>query len=162
MASRGHARRAAPAARWVRRDGARTWPALTDPPLARPPFPSPLLRRFPLTTESAMKKIEDNNTLVFIVETRANKSQIKAAVRKLYEIQVRAAPAGCHATPASCRAAPARCRASPQSSAACCQTGSRAQRAPAQAEPLPAADCAAPASRSTAPPPRPPRLPAAF
>ena len=36
-----------------------------------------------------MKKIEDNNTLVFIVETRANKSQIKAAVRKLYEIQVR-------------------------------------------------------------------------
>lgn len=47
--------------------------------------------RFPLTTESAMKKIEDNNTLVFIVETRANKSQIKAAVRKLYEIQVRSA-----------------------------------------------------------------------
>jgi large subunit ribosomal protein L23Ae len=45
--------------------------------------------KFPLTTESAMKKIEDNNTLVFIVETRANKSQIKAAVRKLYEIQVR-------------------------------------------------------------------------
>lgn len=45
--------------------------------------------KFPLTTESAMKKIEDNNTLVFIVETRANKSQIKAAVRKLYDIQVR-------------------------------------------------------------------------
>jgi hypothetical protein len=27
----------------------------------------------PLTTESAMKKIEDNNTLVFIVDKRANK-----------------------------------------------------------------------------------------
>jgi len=26
--------------------------------------------KFPLTTESAMKKIEDNNTLVFIVDTR--------------------------------------------------------------------------------------------
>merc|ERR1711881_334615 len=36
--------------------------------------------RFPLTTESAMKKIEDNNTLVFIVDPKANKYQIKAAV----------------------------------------------------------------------------------
>merc|ERR1712087_1043959 len=35
--------------------------------------------RFPLTTESAMKKIEDNNTLVFIVDPKANKYQIKAA-----------------------------------------------------------------------------------
>merc|ERR1719183_1752868 len=40
----------------------------------------------PLTTESAMKKIEDNNTLVFIVDKRANKPQIKLAVKKLYEI----------------------------------------------------------------------------
>ena len=31
---------------------------------------------FPLTTESAMKKIEDNNTLVFIVDVKANKYQI--------------------------------------------------------------------------------------
>merc|ERR1712193_89898 len=31
--------------------------------------------RFPLTTESAMKKIEDNNTLVFIVDPKANKYQ---------------------------------------------------------------------------------------
>lgn len=42
--------------------------------------------KHPLTTESAMKKIEDNNTLVFIVDMRANKPQIKAAVKKLYEI----------------------------------------------------------------------------
>jgi len=35
-----------------------------------------------------MKKIEDNNTLVFIVEKRANKPQIKMAVNKLYSIQV--------------------------------------------------------------------------
>jgi hypothetical protein len=33
--------------------------------------------KFPLTTESAMKKIEDNNTLVFIVDTRANKRQAR-------------------------------------------------------------------------------------
>jgi len=44
--------------------------------------------RFPLTTESAMKKIEDNNTLVFIVDPKANKYQIKAAVKKMYEIDV--------------------------------------------------------------------------
>lgn len=43
--------------------------------------------RFPLTTESAMKKIEDNNTLVFIVDKTANKRQIKAAVRGMYDIQ---------------------------------------------------------------------------
>ncbi|CAG8461652.1 1988_t:CDS:2 [Acaulospora colombiana] len=40
----------------------------------------------PLNTESAMKKIEDTNTLVFIVDTRANKRQIKEAVKKLYDV----------------------------------------------------------------------------
>ena len=44
--------------------------------------------KFPLTTESAMKKIEDNNTLVFIVDVKTNKHQIKKAVRKLYDIDV--------------------------------------------------------------------------
>merc|ERR1712217_841452 len=42
----------------------------------------------PLTTESAMKKIEDNNTLVFICDVKSNKHQIKAAVKKLYDINV--------------------------------------------------------------------------
>lgn len=44
--------------------------------------------KHPLTTESAMKKIEDTNTLVFIVDVHANKPQIKAAVKKLYNIDV--------------------------------------------------------------------------
>merc|ERR1712131_546647 len=44
--------------------------------------------KFPLTTESAMKKIEDNNTLVFIVDVKANKHQIKHAVKKLYDLDV--------------------------------------------------------------------------
>ncbi|XP_038309872.1 60S ribosomal protein L23a-like [Canis lupus familiaris] len=44
--------------------------------------------KFPLTTASAMKKIEDNNTLVFIVDVKANKHQIKQAVKKLYDIDV--------------------------------------------------------------------------
>lgn len=53
----------------------------------------PLLDQFsiikhPLTTESAMKKIEDNNTLVFIVDILANKPQIKAAVKKMYDVEI--------------------------------------------------------------------------
>ncbi|KAM4818387.1 large ribosomal subunit protein uL23-like [Thomomys bottae] len=44
--------------------------------------------KFPLTTESAMKKIEDNNILVFIVDVKANKHQIKQSVKKLYDINV--------------------------------------------------------------------------
>ncbi|KAL1744088.1 ribosomal protein L23/L15e core domain-containing protein [Schizophyllum fasciatum] len=41
----------------------------------------------PLNTESAMKKIEEHNTLVFIVDLKANKRQIKDAVKKLYDVQ---------------------------------------------------------------------------
>ncbi|KAL0619510.1 60S ribosomal protein L23a [Plecturocebus cupreus] len=43
--------------------------------------------KFPLTTESAMKKIEDN-TVVLTVVVKANKHQIKQAVKKLYDIDV--------------------------------------------------------------------------
>jgi large subunit ribosomal protein L23Ae len=34
----------------------------------------------PLNTESAMKKIEEHNTLVFIVDIKSNKRQIKVRV----------------------------------------------------------------------------------
>ncbi|XP_072468899.1 large ribosomal subunit protein uL23-like [Notamacropus eugenii] len=44
--------------------------------------------KFLLTTESAMKKTEDNNTLVFIVDVKANKHWIKQAVKKLCDIDV--------------------------------------------------------------------------
>lgn len=33
-----------------------------------------------------MKKIEENNTLVFIVDVKANKRQIKDAIKKLYDV----------------------------------------------------------------------------
>jgi len=33
-----------------------------------------------------MKKIEENNTLVFIVDTKANKRQIKDALKKQYDV----------------------------------------------------------------------------
>lgn len=45
--------------------------------------------KFPLTTESAMKKIEDNNTLVFVVALKASKQQIKSAVKSLFNIDVK-------------------------------------------------------------------------
>jgi len=44
--------------------------------------------KFPLTTESAMKKIEDNNTLTFVVDIRSNKNNIKDAVKSMYEVEV--------------------------------------------------------------------------
>lgn len=57
-------------------------------PAARPSkFDKYAIVKAPLTTESAMKKIEDNNTLVFLVDPRANKRQIKAAIKGLYDIQ---------------------------------------------------------------------------
>merc|ERR1712127_808299 len=43
--------------------------------------------RYPLTTESSMKLIEDSNTLVFIVDIKSNKRQIKSAVKALYNIE---------------------------------------------------------------------------
>ncbi|TGJ83551.1 hypothetical protein E0Z10_g5217 [Xylaria hypoxylon] len=42
----------------------------------------------PLNTESAMKRLEEHNTLVFIVDVKSNKAQIKQALKKLYEIDV--------------------------------------------------------------------------
>lgn len=44
--------------------------------------------RYPLTTESAMKQIESQSTLTFIVDVRASKPQIKAAIEKLYQVKV--------------------------------------------------------------------------
>jgi len=41
----------------------------------------------PLTTESAMKRIEDHNTLVFTVDLKSSKWQIKDAVKKMYDIK---------------------------------------------------------------------------
>ncbi|VFV24614.1 60s ribosomal protein l23a-like, partial [Lynx pardinus] len=44
--------------------------------------------KLPLTTESASKKTEDDNTLVFVTDVKANRHQIKQAVKKLYDIDV--------------------------------------------------------------------------
>eukprot|EP00485_Elphidium_margaritaceum_P005683 CAMPEP_0202687464 /NCGR_PEP_ID=MMETSP1385-20130828/3147_1 /ASSEMBLY_ACC=CAM_ASM_000861 /TAXON_ID=933848 /ORGANISM="Elphidium margaritaceum" /LENGTH=149 /DNA_ID=CAMNT_0049342265 /DNA_START=65 /DNA_END=514 /DNA_ORIENTATION=- len=43
--------------------------------------------RHPLTTEHAMKRIEDHNTLVFVCDLRASKPQIRQAVKQLYNVE---------------------------------------------------------------------------
>lgn len=42
--------------------------------------------KYPLTTECSMKMIEEINTLVFIVDPRANKRKIKLAMKNLYDV----------------------------------------------------------------------------
>ena len=44
--------------------------------------------RAPLTTEKAVKCIEEDNTLVFLCDPRANKPSIKQAVQKLFSVTV--------------------------------------------------------------------------
>merc|ERR1712008_31048 len=41
----------------------------------------------PVTTEPAMKKIEEINTLVFLVDIKATKPKIKQAVKEMYDVQ---------------------------------------------------------------------------
>lgn len=63
------------------------YPRISAPP--RNKLDQYQILKYPLTTESAMKKIEDNNTLVFIVDIRADKKKIKAAVKKMYDIDTK-------------------------------------------------------------------------
>ena len=44
--------------------------------------------KFPLATETALKKIEDHNTIVFLCDQKATKPLIKKAVEKLYNVKV--------------------------------------------------------------------------
>jgi large subunit ribosomal protein L23Ae len=44
--------------------------------------------KYPLNTESSMKLIEDSNTLVFITDIKANKRQIKAAVKESQGVDI--------------------------------------------------------------------------
>jgi len=43
---------------------------------------------FPMMTERSVNMIENENKLVFIVDRRANKLQIAAAIKELYEVEV--------------------------------------------------------------------------
>lgn len=71
----------------LKKDRNPKYPRISAPP--RNKLDHYQILKYPLTTESAMKKIEDNNTLVFIVDIRADKKKIKAAVKKMYDIQTK-------------------------------------------------------------------------
>ncbi|MBA0853662.1 hypothetical protein Goshw_020624, partial [Gossypium schwendimanii] len=71
----------------LKKDRNPKYPRISAPP--RNKLDHYQILKFPLTTESAMKKIEDNNTLVFIVDIRADKKKIKDAVKKMYDIQAK-------------------------------------------------------------------------
>ena len=44
--------------------------------------------RYPLMTESASVMVEKDNKLIFVVNLKAGKSDIKKAVEELYEVKV--------------------------------------------------------------------------
>ncbi|RZB62982.1 60S ribosomal protein L23A isoform C [Glycine soja] len=71
----------------LKKDRNPKYPRISAPP--RNKLDHYQILKYPLTTESAMKKIEDNNTLVFIVDLRADKKKIKDAVKKMYDIQTK-------------------------------------------------------------------------
>ncbi|EPS59261.1 hypothetical protein M569_15550, partial [Genlisea aurea] len=44
--------------------------------------------KYPVRSESAVKAMTEKNTLVFIVDARANKNDIKEAAKKVLEVSV--------------------------------------------------------------------------
>jgi large subunit ribosomal protein L23 len=44
--------------------------------------------KYPLMTERSVTMIENENKLIFIVDRRVNKNEIKKAVKELYEVDV--------------------------------------------------------------------------
>ncbi len=44
--------------------------------------------QYPVMTEDAVSLIENENKLVFIVDLKSNKIQVKKAIEKLYEVKV--------------------------------------------------------------------------
>ena len=50
--------------------------------------PSDLVVR-PVSSESALERLEKDNKLTFIVDIKANKNEIKNAVEKLYSVKVK-------------------------------------------------------------------------
>ena len=44
--------------------------------------------KYPLSTEKSIKQIEFDNKLVFVIDTRATKSDVKKAVEELFKVRV--------------------------------------------------------------------------
>ncbi|MBU0757260.1 MAG: 50S ribosomal protein L23 [Nanoarchaeota archaeon] len=44
--------------------------------------------KYPLSTEKSIRLMESNNTLLFVVDKKANKKEIKEAIEKLYKVKI--------------------------------------------------------------------------
>ena len=47
-----------------------------------------MIIKYPLSTEKTIRMMESDNTLVFIVDKNASKSQIKEALQSLYGVKI--------------------------------------------------------------------------
>jgi ribosomal protein uL23 len=48
-----------------------------------------MIIKFPLSTEKTLKRLEADNALVFIVDKKASKTEIRAEIEKLYKVKVK-------------------------------------------------------------------------
>ncbi len=45
--------------------------------------------KYPLSTEKSIRLMESNNSLIFVVDSKATKKEIKEAIEKLYDVKVK-------------------------------------------------------------------------
>jgi ribosomal protein uL23 len=48
-----------------------------------------MIIKYPLSTEKTLKRLEADNSLVFIVDKTATKQQVKEEIEKLYKVKVK-------------------------------------------------------------------------
>ena len=48
-----------------------------------------MIVKYPLSTEKTLKRLEADNSLVFIVDKKATKQQVKEEIEKLYKVKVK-------------------------------------------------------------------------
>jgi len=48
-----------------------------------------MIIKYPLSTEKTLKRLEADNALVFIVDKKASKTEIRAEIEKLYKVKVK-------------------------------------------------------------------------
>jgi ribosomal protein uL23 len=48
-----------------------------------------MIIKYPLSTEKTLKRLEADNSLVFIVDKKATKQQVREEIEKLYKVKVK-------------------------------------------------------------------------
>jgi large subunit ribosomal protein L23 len=48
-----------------------------------------MIIQYPLSTEKAIRLMESENKLIFVVDNKANKTQIKEAIEKEFDVKVK-------------------------------------------------------------------------